>query len=156
MQTTDAVQERAQMLETTRWASEFSWKEIEIIARYFNVSRMEKGTRVFQEGDREKYMCLVVGGSVQVIKKDARQQEKVLSVISKGNIFGEMMLFDGEPRSATIIAAERTVLLILSQENLDRLVREMPGLAAKLLWKLGRILSQRLRMTSGKLIDFID
>ncbi len=156
MQTTDAVQERAQMLETTRWASEFSWKEIEIIARYFNVSRMEKGTRVFQEGDREKYMCLVVSGSVQVIKKDARQQEKVLSVISKGNIFGEMMLFDGEPRSATIIAAERTVLLILSQENLDRLVREMPGLAAKLLWKLGRILSQRLRMTSGKLIDFID
>lgn len=155
-ETRDHVQERAEMLETTRWASEFSWKEIEIIARYFNISRMEKGTKVFQEGDREKYMCLVVGGSVQVIKRDARQQEKVLSTIGRGSIFGEMMLLDGEPRSATIVAAERTVLLILSQENLDRLVREMPGLAAKLLWKLGRILSQRLRMTSGKLIDFID
>jgi len=156
MDTRDDVQEKAEMLETTRWASEFSWKEIEIIAPYFIVSRIEKGTTIFQEGDRERYMGLVVSGKVQVIKKDTRLEDKFLSAIGKGNIFGEMMLIDGEPRSATIVACERTVLLTLSQENLDRLVREVPRLAAKLLWKLGRILSQRLRMTSGKLVDFID
>ncbi len=156
VQTRETLQERAEMLETTRWVSEFSWKEIENLARYFVVSKKEKGMTVFLEGDHEKYMGLVVRGSVNVIKKDAKQQEKILSVIGKSGIFGEMMLFDGEPRSATIIAAEPTVLLILTQENLDCLVKEIPVLAAKLLWKLGKILSQRLRMTSGKLIDFID
>lgn len=156
VQTRETLQERAEMLETTRWVSEFSWKEIENMARYFVVSKKEKGMNVFLEGDHEKYMGLVVRGSVNVIKKDAKQQEKILSVIGKSGIFGEMMLFDGEPRSATIIAAEPTVLLILTQENLDCLVKEIPVLAAKLLWKLGKILSQRLRMTSGKLIDFID
>ena len=156
VQTRETLQERAEMLETTRWVSEFSWKEIENMARYFVVSKKEKGMNVFLEGDHEKYMGLVVRGSVNVIKKDAKQQEKILSVIGKSGIFGEMMLFDGEPRSATIVAAEPTVLLILTQEYLDCLVKEIPVLAAKLLWKLGKILSQRLRMTSGKLIDFID
>jgi CRP/FNR family cyclic AMP-dependent transcriptional regulator len=48
------------------------------------------------------------------------------------------------------------VLLILTRENLDRLIKEAPGLAAKILLKLGKLLSQRLRITSGRLVDFID
>ena len=156
VETEKDIQERAEMLETTLWLSELSWKQIEVLARYFYVIRKEKGATVFREGDCENYMCLIVQGKVQVVKKDMKQQEKVLSVIGKGKVFGEMMLFDGEPRSATIISADRTVLLILSLENLESLIRDVPGLASKLLWKLCKMLSQRLRMTSGKLVDFID
>ena len=152
----EGIKERAEMLESTLWVSELSWEELDILARYFYVSRKEKGATVFREGDRENYMCLIVQGSVQVLKKDVKQREKVMLVIGKGKVFGEMMLFDGEPRSATIISADRTVLLILSRENLESLMKDVPKLASKLLWKLGRMLSQRLRMTSGKLVEFID
>lgn len=148
--------ERAELLERTQWADEFSWKEIENFARYLNIKKIKKGTPVFHEGAREAYMCIVADGSVSVIKQDGNDQNKSLSVITQGKTFGEMVLFDGEPRSATILSAENTVLLVLSKENLDRLMKEVPGLAAKLLFKLGKLLSQRLRMTSGKLVDFID
>jgi CRP-like cAMP-binding protein len=144
------------MLEQTQWAAELSWKEIESLAKYLNVSRRAKGATIFDEGAKEAYMCIIVRGSVNVIKNDATQHGKVLSRIGKGKTFGEMVLFDGEPRSATIVSADNTILLILTSQNLDRLMKEIPALAAKLLLKLGKLLSQRLRMTSGMLVDFID
>lgn len=152
----ESPQERAEMLEGTQWAEGFTWKEIEIFVRYLDTAKIRKDTPVFHEGAREAYLCIVVRGSVNVLKQDEKDQGKTLSVLTKGKTFGEMVLFDGEPRSATVVSAEDTVLLILTKENLDRLIREAPGLAAKVLLKLGKLLSQRLRITSGRLVDFID
>ena len=150
------LKERAELLEGTQWTEDLSWKEIEIFVRYLDTSRIKKDIPVFYEGAREAYMCIVVKGSVKVLKKNEKNQGKTLSVLTKGKTFGEMVLFDGEPRSATIVSADETVLLILTRENLDRLIKEAPGLAAKILLKLGKLLSQRLRITSGRLVDFID
>ncbi len=152
----ESLKERAEMLDGTQWTEDLSWKEIEILVRYLDTSRIGKDKPVFHEGAREAYMCILVKGSVKVLKEDEKHQGKTLSVITKGKTFGEMVLFDGEPRSATIVAADDTVLLILTRENLDRLIREVPGLAAKVLLKLGKLVSQRLRATSGKLVDLID
>ena len=152
----EAVRERADLLENTQWAEDLSWKEIENFAKYLNIKRVSQGATVFREGAHEAYMCIVVQGSVQVIKESTAHEKKVLSVIGKGKTFGEMVIFDGEPRSATIISADSTVLLILTRENLDRLIKDAPGLAAKFLFKLGKMLSQRLRLTSGQLVDFMD
>lgn len=152
----EALEERARMLEQTQWADEFSWKEIENFARYLNVKSVPKGMPVFSEGTRESYMCIVVSGSVRVIKHNVMNEERTLLTITRGKTFGEMGLFDGEPRSATILSAENTVLLVLTSENLERLMKDIPGLSVKLLFKLGKLLSQRLRLTSGKLVDFID
>jgi CRP-like cAMP-binding protein len=151
----EAVKERAELLEGTQWTEDLSWKEIENFVRYLDTSRIRKDVPIFHEGAREAYMCILVRGSVNVMKKNEKQQGKTLSVITKGKTFGEMALFDGEPRSATIISASETVLLILTKANLDRLIKDLPGLAAKILLKLAKMLSQRLRVASGILIDYI-
>lgn len=151
----EAVRQRAEMLELTLWLSEFSWQEIETLARYFHLMETDKGATIFSEGDQDNYMCLIVRGSVKVVKKDANQQPKELSFIGRGKAFGEMMLFDSEPRSATIIAAEKTTLLVLSLKSFENIMADAPRLATKLLWKLCRMMSQRLRATSGQLVDFI-
>jgi CRP/FNR family cyclic AMP-dependent transcriptional regulator len=151
----EAVKERAELLEGTQWTDDLSWKEIESFVRYLDTARIKKDTPVFHEGAREAYMCILVKGNVNVMKQNEKQEGKTLSVITKGKTFGEMALFDGEPRSATIVSASETILLILTKDNLDRLIREVPGLAAKILLKLAKMLSQRLRITSGKLVDFI-
>jgi CRP/FNR family transcriptional regulator, cyclic AMP receptor protein len=151
----ETLKERAELLEGAQWTEDFSRKEIEIFVRYLDTSRIKKDTPVFHEGAREAYMCIVVKGSVKVLKQNEKHQGKTLSVLPKGKTFGEMVLFDGEPRSATIVSVEDTVLLILTKENLDRLIKESPGLAAKILLMLGKLLSQRLRVTSGMLVDFI-
>ncbi|MEJ2201510.1 MAG: cyclic nucleotide-binding domain-containing protein [Desulfuromonadaceae bacterium] len=149
------ARERAEMLEKIPWLADLSWQELETLSRYFLASRVAKGAMIFREGDLESYLGLIAEGRVQVVKMDDHQQAKTLSIIGPGKVFGEMMLIDGEPRSATIVAAEATTLLIFSRENLDTLIEDFPRLAAKLLWKLCALLSQRLRRTSGQLVDLI-
>jgi CRP/FNR family transcriptional regulator, cyclic AMP receptor protein len=150
-----AVQERAEMLETTQWAHEFTWPEIENIAKYLYIAKAAKGSAIFAEGARDAEMYLIVAGSVTVFKDDVTNREKVLSVITKGKVIGEMALFDGQPRSAKVIANDDATMLVLSRGNLDRLINDIPKLAVKLLLKLGALMSQRLRLTSGVLVDYI-
>ena len=149
------LKEKAELLEGTNWLGSFTWKEIEIFARYVEVFRVQAGDSIFQEGGKDASFCLIVEGSVQIVKEDAETRKKILSVITRGKTVGEMALFDGEPRSASAIAAESAMIMMLTKDSFDRLIRELPGLAAKLLLVLGKLLSQRLRQTSGKLIDFI-
>ena len=65
-----------------------------------------------------------------------------------------MSLIDGEPRSATAVAESNCVLLVLTRERLDQLATKAPGLAYKVLLLLARLISQRLRQTSGKFVEF--
>jgi len=100
-------------------------------------------------------MYLIVEGSVNVVKEDVSNRGKVLSVITKGKVIGEMALFDGQPRSAKVIATDDATMLVLSRDNLERLIDDIPKLAAKLLLKLGALISHKLRMTSSMLADYI-
>jgi CRP-like cAMP-binding protein len=54
------------------------------------------------------------------------------------------------------VAVEPTLVAVLNRENLARIIVEQPLLGAKLLMELVLMLSQRLRATSGKLLDLID
>jgi len=146
---------RAELLEKCQWASEFTWKEIENLARYLTISRIVQGATIIKEGTAGERMCILVEGRVDVVKDDESGHRKVLTTITKGKAFGEMTLFDGEPRSASVLAAEPTALLVLTREKLERLLDEHPRLGAKLLFKLGKVLSQRLRMTTGQLVNLI-
>lgn len=149
------LQQRADLLEKTTWASDFTWKEIENMAKYLHVTKTPAGMYVFNEGAKESYMCIITDGTVNVVKHDDDGREKVLSTITSGKVFGEMALFDGEPRSAAVIAARDTTMLVLTRNNLELLMDEAPRLGTRLLYKLGTQLSQRLRMTSGKLVNYI-
>jgi CRP-like cAMP-binding protein len=100
-------------------------------------------------------MCIIVEGRVNVVKEDGEGHKKVLAAIAKGKAFGEMTLFDGEPRSASIVAEETTTLLVLTREKLQQLVEDHPRLGSRLLFKVGKIVSQRLRMTTGQLVDLL-
>jgi len=147
------VRARAELLDATRWANEFAWAEIESLAAHLRVERKRKGETVCREGDQEPSLYVIAEGSVSILKQDAGETERLLAKLGPGQTIGEMALLDGQPRSATVVAAEDLVLLVLHRTDLDRLVDQKPKLGAKLLWKLARFLSQRLRQTSGTLAD---
>jgi CRP/FNR family transcriptional regulator, cyclic AMP receptor protein len=150
-----SILERHEMLEGTQWASEFTWEELKNVARYLFVFKVAKGMNVFKEGSNGNHMFILVEGQVNVIKEDVEGHRKILTTIPKGKAFGEMALFDGEFRSATVMAADHATMLVLTKDNLYRLMDDCPRLGAKLLFKLGKIISQRLRATTGKLVDLI-
>ncbi|GEJ57700.1 cyclic nucleotide-binding domain-containing protein [Anaeromyxobacter diazotrophicus] len=149
----DDVKARAELLDATRWANEFAWAEIESLAVHLRVERRRKGEVVCREGAAEPSLFVIATGSVSILKQDTGEQPKLLARLGPGQTIGEMALLDGQPRSATVAAAEDLVLLVLDRAALERLVDEKPRLGVKLLWKLARFLSQRLRQTSGNLAD---
>jgi CRP-like cAMP-binding protein len=77
-------------------------------------------------------------------------------VVEAGKTLGEMSMIDGEARFATCIATEATVVAVLDRENLARIIVEQPMLGAKILMELVLMLSQRLRSTSGRLLQLMD
>jgi len=149
----DATRSTAELLDGTRWANEFAWTEIESIASHLKVERRRKGETVCREGEADPSLFIIASGSVSVLKQDAGERARLLARIGPGQTLGEMALIDGQPRSATAVAAEDLVLLVFTRAELERLLEEKPRLGVKLLWKLARFLSQRLRQTSGALAE---
>jgi CRP-like cAMP-binding protein len=68
-----------------------------------------------------------------------------LTVLTAGNIFGEMALVDGAPRSADAIAEDDAVLFHLSQADYEKLEKEQPGIAMRIQDLLVVTLSSRIR-----------
>jgi CRP-like cAMP-binding protein len=145
---------RAELLDKTNWAHDFHYKEIEAVSAYTESYKAAKGTIVVVEGARESYMGIVIAGRLDVKKKAGAA--KVIAQLGPGKTFGEMSIIDGEPRSASIVAADHATLLVITKAHIERLGEKDAKLALKFVFKIARILSQRLRQTSGLLADHLD
>ncbi len=143
------------LLETTKWADDLSRKEVEVLAGYFRLYTAEKGSVIVRESSRDVYLCLLLDGKVQVTKEGDSHAAKSLGSIGPGKTFGEMSLIDGEPRSASIIAEEAATLLVLTGDDFERLSSDVPRLAIKVLLKIAKVVSQRLRQTTGVLLNHL-
>jgi len=72
--------------------------------------RYEPGDVIFNENDPGDAMYLIGQGRVKISKLGRGGQQETLGIIEPGSFFGEMALFDGQPRSAQATAVETTVL----------------------------------------------
>jgi len=143
------------MIEATRWVNEFTWEQIKTLASFMDCYVVKKGELILREGEKDAHMLLLVSGRVHIVKRDSSGVEKIIASRGPGETSGEMSLIDGEPRSASAVAAADVTLLALSQENFIRLTEEFPGLGVRLVVKIAKLMSQRLRQADGKLIDFL-
>lgn len=150
-----SINERAAMLDKTRWASVFSFRELQMLASYLAAYNIPEGTVILQEGARELYLCLLITGKANILKKDSGQRDQLIAHVNAGMTLGEMALIDGQPRSATAVATVDSLLLIMSKDEFQRLVNDTPRLALKLYGHMASLLSQRLRQVSAKLADYL-
>lgn len=130
-------------------------KELMVIEKYLNFIEMTPGEIVFEEGDRGDYVCFVVEGSLDVLKKSEVGEDIVISTLSKGRSIGEMAVIDDLPRSATVKARTKATLLTLSRENFDYVLAEHSAIGVKILKGIARLLSLNLRKTSSRLADYM-
>lgn len=135
---------------------EFEWPQIQMLAGYMGLYRAPQGVTIFREGDRGEYMCVVIEGELEMYKEDSHGDTKVVAVMNPGKTMGEMAMVDGEPRSAMAIVSEAVLLVVLTREKFLQISHEKPALATKILLVVARMLSQRLRFTSGELVDYLE
>ena len=86
----------------------------------------KKGEKIIEEGAPGDWAYIIEKGSVEVSKLTPQGEKQVLSVLDKSEIFGEMGLIDGLPRSATVTALENCVMSVCSRETFNNLADHNP------------------------------
>jgi CRP/FNR family transcriptional regulator, cyclic AMP receptor protein len=110
--------------------------------------RLRRGDVLFREGDAGKELFFIRSGTVIVSKHVKGRVEQVLARLGPGDFFGEMSLFDDQPRSATIQAESETVMYGLDRSNLDHLIEQNPRAATAFFTQVVLVLIKRLRDSS--------
>lgn len=98
---------------------------------------LRTGETVFHQGEPGDELFLVREGRVQVFTTTDTGERIVLGQYGPGDVFGEISLFDGGPRTATAVGAEDSQLVVLDRESLFKLLRQHPHIAIDLLTVMG-------------------
>lgn len=126
--------------------------EVRLLAHFMKVYRAAAGAELLREGDAGDFLLMLIEGRAEVLRRDPRGAPRPLAVVEAGRTLGEMSMADGEPRFATCIALEPSLVAALDRDQLARIIVEQPMLGAKLLMELVLVLSQNLRRTSERLL----
>lgn len=144
------AEQRAAMLGEYNWSELLGLEpeDLKILAGYLVPYRGKRGAAVFHKGEHESFMCLICSGEVQVCRGEGWNISQILSTLGPETTVGEMALIDGEPRSASAYATQDTVLYVMTRSSFQRLAEEHPTVWGKLLLRIARQLSQRLRKSN--------
>lgn len=148
-----SVDERAEFIERAQWLNNPQWQQLTLLAEHTTLYDVPAGDMIFKEGEAGDFMALIICGQIELQKRDEHEDIKVLYSLGKGKTLGEMALIDGEPRSATAIAVSKVQLLVMTAQDLAELEDQHPRLWGHFILRLARLISGRLRRTSGELVD---
>ena len=107
------------------------------------LARVPAGTTIFQEGQPGDEMYVIQSGRVEILK-NAKGTEKRLTVLEKGDFFGEISILENIPRTASARAITDVDLVRINQSTFDEMLRNNSEIAVRMLRKL----SLRLRETT--------
>ncbi|GAB4389490.1 MAG: hypothetical protein Kow0025_15180 [Thermodesulfovibrionales bacterium] len=114
---------------------------------------LKKGESLFKEGDETKGIYLIRSGKVEVSKITPDGWKQTLAVFTAGHFFGELSIMENRRHEAGASALERTDLLLLTREGFERLEKESPILALKIIKKIAIVMSKNLRRMNEKFLN---
>jgi CRP-like cAMP-binding protein len=135
---------------------ELTLAEVTALGEYMEVYEAAPQVTIIGEGEVGDYMIMVISGTIDVMKRGRDGVASRIAVVQAGHALGEMSMLDGEPRFASCVSVENTRFAVLTRRALTVVIRDKPGLGAKILVKLVHILAQRLRNTSMKLVNTVE
>ena len=125
--------------------------ELTELARHAGTRRLVRGDILFNEGEEPDALYVVLRGRVAIANKSFDGRESVVALMEPGDLFGEMGMLDGRPRSAEGRALEPSEVLELQYEPVRDLLARHP----ELLWGVVRMLADRLRGMDEALADSV-
>ena len=118
------------LADTIRGISIFSGLSREDVAKV--LGKMEElnlaaGETIVRQGDQGDAFYLIQSGAVQVVVDSGAGNSEIVAILGPQDCFGEMALFSGEPRSATIVTVKDSILWRLSRQDWDELIDKYPS-----------------------------
>jgi CRP/FNR family transcriptional regulator, cyclic AMP receptor protein len=142
-------------IKESEFFSDFDDGDIEILARWTKAYSADTGCVVLNEGDKSNCLCIIIKGVINIFKGLPNDEQLKIAEITAGESIGEMGIIDGEPFSASAIASEDSIVLLITREDFEDIVNQNIELGNRLLWKLARILTARLRHTTKRLAELL-
>ena len=132
------------MLQSTPLWSSLTKQDLKMVVKLSRERTFESGHTIVSKGEGGIGFYLILEGAVEV-----RSNKKTLSRLGPGQFFGEMSVLDNQPRSADVVAVERSRVLVLSAWSFRSLISDNPRIAFKMLQEFVR----RLRDTDKSLSE---
>ena len=123
-------------------------KELELLLVTAAEKIFSKDDVVFREGEAGHHIFMVSQGTVEIWKKESTDLKgSCLAKVKDGELFGEMSIFDRQPRSASAIAGgdQKTKVLVWGEKEIVKLIQEYPALGTKIMLNVIRKLSGHFR-----------
>lgn len=119
-----------------------------VLMQQMQLKSYRKGLTVLNEGDHADSLCFLLEGRLKVITFTNSGREIGLSVIEPVSHFGEMALIDNQPRSASVVAASKSLIGVIPKSAALRWLLEEPTISLRLM----RDLVQMLRNANHQLL----
>jgi CRP/FNR family cyclic AMP-dependent transcriptional regulator len=134
--------------------ADLSVPQLDELAQLVRRRPYQRGATIFHKGDPGTGLYLITQGRVKIVVPSETGEEALLAMLESGDVFGELALFDGLPRSATVVALQPTEVLLLYRDDFVGFVGRHPEVASALF----SVLSRRLRATNELIEDasFLD
>lgn len=129
-------------------------EDLDRLVEYVRVAGYAADQEIFSHGDPGHSMMIVVSGKVKITSPSPSGSEVVLNVVDAGEVFGEIALLDGKPRSGDATAMVDSELLVLERREFIPFLEKYPRVSTALLAQL----CERLRQTTEMVEDalFLD
>jgi CRP/FNR family cyclic AMP-dependent transcriptional regulator len=147
-----------EFLKSVDLLADLTREELDLVWEILRRVEVPKGTVIMREGDVGDTMYLFAEGEVEVTQKltlrtgrqGFSQAEKSMVRLRAASVsfFGDMALFEREPRSATITAAEDCVLYEIGRDDFERLSASHPRIGYKIMRRIAPVLCQRIRRSN--------
>jgi len=92
----------------------------------FEVRLLAKGQKVIEQGTPGAEAFVLARGELEVFREQEGQEPLLLARLGSGAVFGEMALMSRSPRTASVVAARASVVLIIRVDALDAVARTSP------------------------------
>jgi CRP/FNR family cyclic AMP-dependent transcriptional regulator len=145
-QPTGRVSDKLSLLRNHPLFRELEPEVIERLGVYMKRRSVSRGLPIFAKGDPGTGLLGVLSGSVRISVTSADGRDIALNIIRAGEIFGEIALLDGQPRTADAMAMSDCELMVLERREFVPFLRSQPDVMLKLM----EILCSRLRRTSAQ------
>jgi CRP/FNR family transcriptional regulator, cyclic AMP receptor protein len=164
------------LLEHSPLLEDFTAEEADVLAASMLLVRAAPGQVLIKEGDAGDWMMLILKGTVDVTKRielraddgaeslpgpvaagagKLESTESRVAVLQRGAAIGEMSMLDSGLRYTTCTAIEPVEAGVLGSHAIGLLIRDHPGVGAKLLVKITQLMAQRLRNVSNQLVKLL-
>jgi CRP/FNR family cyclic AMP-dependent transcriptional regulator len=146
---TERVRDKLSLLRNHPLFCDLPAAVIEHLGSYMKTRKVARGSTIFAKGDPGSGLMGVLAGMVKVSVASSEGKDIVLNIFHEGEIFGEIALLDGRPRTADATAMSDCELIVIERRDFVPFLSDHPDVTIKFI----EILCSRLRRTSEQVQD---